>query len=82
MAKWMETVFKPEEPVSVAMTAPVDCHAWYPQDYNAAIFWQSLANHYPNSPVTVGPMTYSNQQPVFKKSVFNGGAVATPYSQP
>jgi len=25
MAKWMETVFKPEEPVSIAMTAPVDC---------------------------------------------------------
>ena len=76
MAKWMETVFKPDEPVSIAMNAPIDCTAWYSQSYNAAIFWQGIANHYSNIPVTLGPMTYSNQQPVFKKSVFNGGAMA------
>jgi len=75
-AKWMETVFKPDEPVGVAMTTPIDCHAWYTQSYNAAIFWQGFASRYPAIPVTIGPMTYSNQQPVFKKSVFRGGGLA------
>lgn len=78
MAKWMETVFKPQEPVSIAMTAPVDCTAWYSQSYNGAIFWQGFANHYSAIPVTLGPMTYSNQQPVFRKTVFSGGAMAAP----
>ncbi|WP_241648481.1 peptidase [Rosenbergiella collisarenosi] len=76
MAKWMETVFKPDEPVSMAMTAPVNCSAWYSQSYNAAILWQGLAQHYPNIPVTTGKITYSNRQPVFKKTLFSGGAMA------
>lgn len=74
----METVFKPEEPVSIAMTAPVDCTAWYSQSYNGAIFWQGVVNHYSAIPVTLGPITYSNQQPVFRKTVFSGGAMAAP----
>ncbi len=81
MAHWLEQVFKPEQSVSINLTPPLNCNVWYQQNYQASLFWQSIANYYThNAPTTVSvkKAKYSNQQPVFKQPVMEGGAFVQP----